>query len=131
MSVKTEPLRYDNCKECVSRCVHAGKDREFVYRGDKSCKIVKKQTRLDRSAWKPCEFCRERDREVYKTEDYPGICDFEVMLDGPYEITVNAYNHYTPFTEDICFSFPVLFCPKCSRPLTEEAWAMLEKRLEV
>lgn len=87
--------------------------------------------RLDRSAWEPCEFCRERDREVYKTEDYPGICDFEVMLDGPYEITVNAYNHYTPFTEEICFSFPVLFCPKCSRPLTDEAWEMLEKRLEV
>lgn len=58
MSVKTEPLRYDNRKECVSRCEHAGKDREFVYRGDKSCKIVKKQTRLDRSAWEPCECCK-------------------------------------------------------------------------
>lgn len=87
-------------------------------------------THLDRSAWEPCEYCRERDREVYKTQDYPGLCSFEVAQDGPDEIVVNAYNHNTPLTEDICFSFPVLFCPKCGRPLTDAAWDMLEKRLE-
>lgn len=86
--------------------------------------------RLDRSAWEPCEYCRERDREFYKTHDYPGLCSFEVAQDGPDEIVVNAYNHNTPLTEDVCFSFPVLFCPKCGRPLTDAAWEMLEKRLE-
>lgn len=86
--------------------------------------------RLDRSAWEPCDYCRERDREVYKTQDYPGLCSFEVAQDGPDEIVVNAYNHNTPLTEDICFSFSVLFCPKCGRPLTDAAWGMLEKRLE-
>lgn len=35
--VKTEPLKYDNCKNCRTKCVHAGKDREFCYRGE-SCK---------------------------------------------------------------------------------------------
>lgn len=85
--------------------------------------------RLDRSAWEPCEFCREQDREVYKTQDYPGLCSFEVAQDGTDEIVVNAYNHNTPLTEDICFSFPVLFCPKCGRPLTDSAWDMLERRL--
>lgn len=115
----------DNPKGCETgkKCVHINGD------GGEYREYHEQNTRLNREAWEPCEFCRERDREVYKTEDYPGICDFEVMLDGPYEITVNAYNHYTPFTEDICFSFPVLFCPKCSRPLTEEAWKMLEKRI--
>lgn len=86
--------------------------------------------RLDRSAWEPCEYCREQDREVYKTQDYPGICSLEVAQDGPDEIVVNAYNHNTPLTEDICFSFPVLFCPKCGRPLTDAAWKTLEKRLD-
>ena len=35
------PLNYDNCKNCKSKCEHAGKDREFVYH-DKSCKVVAK-----------------------------------------------------------------------------------------
>lgn len=33
----------DNCKDCVSRCMHAGKDREFVCPGGVSCKITKKR----------------------------------------------------------------------------------------
>ena len=32
-------LKYDNCKNCVSQCEHAGKDREFCYR-ETSCKEV-------------------------------------------------------------------------------------------
>lgn len=85
---------------------------------------------IDQEAWEPCECCKEPiGAEAYKKEKYPGICDFEVILDGGDEITVNAYNHYTPVTEEICFSFHVSFCPKCGRPLTEEAWAELEKRM--
>lgn len=30
-------LKHDNCKDCHSKCEHAGKDREFCYRGT-SCK---------------------------------------------------------------------------------------------
>nr|DAF36907.1 MAG TPA: hypothetical protein [Caudoviricetes sp.] len=33
-------VKYDNCKNCVSRCEHAGKDREFICPGGKSCKVV-------------------------------------------------------------------------------------------
>lgn len=85
---------------------------------------------IDMEAWKPCECCRGPiGDEPYAREKYPGICDFEVILDGSEEITINAYNHCTPITEEICFSFPVAFCPKCGRPLTEEARAELEKRL--
>lgn len=32
-------IKYDNCKTCVSRCAHAGKDREFVCPGGISCKV--------------------------------------------------------------------------------------------
>lgn len=35
-----EPIKYDNCKNCVARCEHAGKDREFVCMGGKSCKVT-------------------------------------------------------------------------------------------
>ena len=32
-------LMYDNCKNCVSKCEHAGKDREFVCGPRGSCKV--------------------------------------------------------------------------------------------
>lgn len=35
-------MKYDNCKDCVSRCVHAGKDREFICGNGVSCKVTKK-----------------------------------------------------------------------------------------
>ena len=34
-------MKYDNCKDCYSLCVHAGKDREFVCMNGVSCKIAK------------------------------------------------------------------------------------------
>ena len=33
-------IKYDNCKDCCSKCEHAGKDREFVCPGGISCKVV-------------------------------------------------------------------------------------------
>lgn len=40
----------DNCKDCVSCCAHAGKDREFICPGGVSCKITKRRgmTNADR-----------------------------------------------------------------------------------
>ena len=42
-------IKYDNCKDCHSRCVHAGKDRNFVCINGVSCKITmeKPQTNAD------------------------------------------------------------------------------------
>lgn len=102
MSVKTNPLHYDNCKNCASRCEHAGKDREFVYR-ESSCKVVKKRTRFDRSAWEPCDFCGK------ELDDYPYI-----VAHSDYD---ESNTCYTP-----------AFCPVCGRPLTDAAWEI--KRLE-
>lgn len=31
-------IKRDNCKDCISACEHAGKDREFVCLGEASCK---------------------------------------------------------------------------------------------
>ena len=43
-------IKYDNCKDCHNRCVHAGKDRKFVCINGVSCKITtgKSQTNADR-----------------------------------------------------------------------------------
>lgn len=43
-------IKYDNCKDCHSRCVHAEKDRKFVCINGVSCKITtgKSQTNADR-----------------------------------------------------------------------------------
>ena len=32
-------MKKDNCKDCVSKCEHAGKDREFVCISGVSCKV--------------------------------------------------------------------------------------------
>lgn len=43
-------IKRDNCKNCVSRCEHAGKDREFVYSGEKSCKVLYTPERVTKAA---------------------------------------------------------------------------------
>lgn len=35
-------MKHDNCKDCVSKCEHAGKDREFIVGNGVSCKVTKK-----------------------------------------------------------------------------------------
>lgn len=105
----------------------------FKAAGDSIKVYERKVQHIDRSAWEPCDYCENtlQNRKVYKTEKYSGLCDFEVFLDNGQEITVNAHNHQTPYTEEICFSFPVSYCPKCGRPLTPEAWDELGKRMGV
>lgn len=63
---------------------------------------------IDREAWEPCELCN------YGRLDRVGFDDRVYLCSG---------NCYPPENERFGF------CPKCGRPLTEEAWAELEKRL--
>lgn len=82
-----------------------------------------------------CKYCTNdiKSRKKYTIREYPGLCNFEVFLDGFRNLTdiaVNTYNHQTPFTEDIYFSFPISYCPYCSCPLTEEAVQMMIERME-
>lgn len=63
---------------------------------------------IDREAWEPCELCETFD-EI--------ICQFSKRTEYD-QSTTSKY-------------VEARFCPKCGRPLTEEAWAMLEKRLRV
>ena len=74
---------------------------------------------IDREAWEPCEWCGEwiggdcspREQDAgYKL--YAGYCK-QVAADDFYEDETEELN----------------YCPICGRPLTEEAWAEMEKRM--
>lgn len=43
-------VKYDNYKNCVSRCEHAGKDREFICPGGESCKVLYTPERVAQAA---------------------------------------------------------------------------------
>lgn len=58
------------------------------------------QALLDKSRWKGCEWCRQFG---------------SIPLRG--------------FTPHGCTSTTVKYCPCCSKPLTEDAWAELERRI--
>lgn len=70
---------------------------------------------IDREAWEPCRKCKScgncqhaGDYDPY--EGYFGDCE---------SCDVKTHSNFSP----------VNFCCSCGRPLTEEGWAMLEKRL--
>lgn len=74
---------------------------------------------IDREAWKPCEFC----------EDQKDPC----LEDGCFRKNMwkcgFSCDKYLEFRERERSLEDSKFCPKCGRPLTEEAWEELEKRV--
>lgn len=73
-------------------------------------------TTLDRSMWEGCELCKDAknifgyDVTAYLGRSEDGKSDFYNTSD---EETTDFY-----------------FCPICGRPLTEEAWAKLERMVK-
>nr|DAU37993.1 MAG TPA: Rad50 zinc hook motif [Caudoviricetes sp.] len=70
---------------------------------------------IDRSKWEPCEHC--------KPSDYPPD------RWGAHEFPVVGNEIYFYDTEYGWEGEEIKYCPWCGRPLTEEAWAELERRL--
>ena len=70
---------------------------------------------IDREAWEPCGRCRPVENEFDRFSGH------EFLIDGA-EI-------YFYDSEDGWEGEEIRFCPWCGRPLTEEAWAELEKRV--
>ena len=60
-------IKYDNCKNCQSLCIHAGKDRKFVCINGVSCKITmeKPQTNADRIRSMTDDELHELFHEIY------------------------------------------------------------------
>lgn len=68
---------------------------------------------IDREAWDECEYCDDcASCRNASLPEWDHICSACV---------VGEQDSYEPMN----------FCPECGRPLTEEGWAMLEKRLRV
>ena len=82
---------------------------------------VPEPTRLDRSAWEPCEVCEE-----LKDPCLEDGC-FKKMETGK----VCGYNctRFVKYQKNIKRLHEAKFCPECGRPLTDAAWKMLERRL--
>lgn len=64
---------------------------------------------IDREAWEPCGLCGTLNDEI--------MCRFSKKK----EYDQSTTSRYAM----------ARFCPNCCRPLTEEAWAELEKRMGI
>lgn len=76
---------------------------------------------IDRKAWKPCELCEGRRNPCTENNCYDkhgGNIDCST--------TCKDRIKWDFIVRNIKFN---KFCSNCGRPLTEEAWAMLEKKL--
>lgn len=68
---------------------------------------------IDREAWEPCGACKDGEITIH-------VPKFRAMA------VCNQHMDHEAF--DV--TFRLKFCPWCGRPLTEEAWAELEKHIE-
>lgn len=74
---------------------------------------LQEQTLIDRSAWKPCVECAPNCSWCKHYQEVKAISDI-----------CHKCKHYSNYEPDYNF------CCECGRPLTNEAWNILEKRLE-
>ena len=99
--------------------------------------------KLDRSRWEGCAYCTLR-----KVPRMPWHSPGVVVREGEYREGDNSLSHIeecsldgspetrTAWLVTSCedggdHTIEIRFCPICGRPLTEEAWAELERRLTV
>lgn len=71
--------------------------------------------RIDREKWGPCEHCK------------PCANPFDIW--GPHTFPIDGNEMYFYDTDYGWEGEEIKFCPWCGRPLTEEAWAELERRV--
>lgn len=76
-----------------------------------------RSAKLDRSRWEGCEMCSR----TYRPPEWNGggRHDFRVSQNA-------LFYHDSKYGWE---GIEVKFCPMCGRPLTEEAWAELERRI--
>lgn len=86
---------------------------------------------VSREAWEPCKICNG------KTTLYQYTANTKLFMNtfGHAATLVTECMGCPPYAE-CCMkgistnsAFKINFCPECGRPLTEEAWAELERRL--
>lgn len=87
--------------------------------------------RIDREAWEPCEMCGGK-KALYQHTTHTKLY---MNTFGEAATLVTECMACPPYA-DCCMknisansAFKINFCPNCGRPLTEEAWKELEKRV--
>ena len=68
-----------------------------------------------RERWERCEHCRGNN---------------ELRYPSAHELVIDGRDIYYHDTDDGWEGVEINFCPWCGRPLTDEAWAKLERRLQ-
>lgn len=99
---------------------------------DRANEVAQPPAHIDREAWeKPCDMCGG------KTTLYQHTNTTKLFMNtfGEASTLVTECMACPPYA-DCCMkgisansAFKIKFCPECGRPLTDEAWAELEKRL--
>lgn len=88
----------------------------------KTCTAYAYQTaHIDREKWEPCEYCQRRtspDEVSMLTTDENGS-----------ETGMFVFNGILASNTDGLQMRQIYFCPICGRPLSEESWAELERRV--
>lgn len=85
-------------------------------------KVRKQQVQLmkvpviDRSKWETCQFCRTKNR-------------IQLGFDGYDDAISIVTDNNAAAIESDSFGFIVGYCPMCGRPLTEQVWQELERRV--
>lgn len=86
---------------------------------------------IDREAWEPCKVCNGK-KTLYQ---HTNTTKLFMNTFGRAATLVTECVPCPPYA-DCCMkgisdnsAFKINFCPECGRPLTEEAWAELERRL--
>lgn len=86
---------------------------------------------IDREAWEPCEMCGGK-KALYQHTTHTKLY---MNTFGEAATLVTECMACPPYA-DCCMknisansAFKINFCPNCGRPLTEEAWKELEKRV--
>lgn len=123
-ALRAQQVADDAIEGLCCDCVHGGPCCDYSEnegcehrRADGFCWIPHRPAKMDRSRWEGCEMCSTK----WSEEDWGegGAHDFRV--DGD-----TLYFFDTQFGWEGVKS---KYCPFCGRPLTEEAWAELERRM--
>lgn len=126
-----EPLTMEQLRE-----IPHGKIKDSTLQSicDRAKEIACKSAHIDRKAWeKPCSVCGGKTTLYQQTN----TTKLFISTFGKAATLVTECMACPPYA-DCCVkdvsansAFKIKFCPECGRPLTEEAWAELEKKLQV
>lgn len=72
--------------------------------------------KIDRIKWEPCRFCRAKNM-------------IHLGFDGYNDAIYITTDNDAAAIESDSFGFLIEYCPKCGRPLTEQAWKELERKI--